>query len=481
MKSLSRRNFVALSGTAAAALAMTGLAGCSSDEEPPAGEDNGVALTVDTDLANMTWEQIVEEAKGQTVTFLAWGAGGADAFVQQYWDQLKTHVADNYQIDLQAIEYAQTEYEKIGTDIENGGRPTYDMFWYIGSMFAPFRAADGLFGNNWVTKLDNYKYLDPANPLVAFDGVNNTDNMEAPFQGCQPSLVYSQDKWSRELAWDATEGAEGAEVNGLFHNFSELAQWVKKHPGKFSYMDLTGAGNFHGILFLKSILSELTTDGNGGWKPVYDEVDDATTRRQKIQANIDAWWDWSNSAECSEEAFYEKASYVWAYLNELKPYLLQGDNGPLYVATAPEMMQYVIAGDLACTFTTCTSIASRVEAAPDAYMANPAIYMLQTSVGYWDYNVIMKNSPAKAACMVVANAMIDPAQQALAFETTGNGFNIDTTKLDAEQQAEFAATIEEMGALSPSADEVAQQGYVDKYGKVANWIASGWDQKVNRA
>ena len=93
----------------------------------------------------------------------------------------------------------------------------------------------------------------------------------------------------------------------------------------------------------------------------------------------------------------------------------------------------------------------------------------------------MKNSPSKAAAMVVSNAMLEPAQQALAFETTGNGFNIDVTKLDAEQQAEFNATVEEMGALSPTAEEVAQQGYVDKYGKVASWIASGWDQKVNRA
>ena len=474
MKTVSRRNFIALSGAAAASVAVAGLTGCSNNEKP-AGDPN--ALTVDANLAEMTWEQILEEAKGQTVTFLAWGSGGADAFVQKYWDQLKTYVADQYDIKLQLVEYAQAEYEKIGTDIENGGKPTYDLFWFTGAMFAPFRAADGLFGENWMTKLDSYKYLNPADPFVAFDGLNNTDNIESPFQGCQQMLVYSQDKWSRDLAWDASEG----EVKGLFHNFAELAQWVQKNPGKFSYMDLTGAGNFHGILLLKALLSELTDDGNGGWKTVYDEADDAAARRQKIQANIDAWWDWSNSADCTEEAFYEKAGYVWAYLNDIKPYLLQGDNGPLYIATAPEMMQYVIAGDLACTFTTCTSIASRVEATPDAYMANPGILMMQTSIGYWDYNVIFKNSPSKAAAMVVSNAMLEPAQQLLAFETTGNGYNVDVTKLDAEMQDEFAALIEEMGALSPSAEEVATNGYVDKFGKIANWIASGWDQKVNRA
>ena len=54
---MSRRKFVALSGSTAA-LAALGLAGCSSNEDDaPAGETT--TLTVDTDLANMTWEQIL--------------------------------------------------------------------------------------------------------------------------------------------------------------------------------------------------------------------------------------------------------------------------------------------------------------------------------------------------------------------------------------------------------------------------------------
>jgi spermidine/putrescine-binding protein len=145
------------------------------------------------------------------------------------------------------------------------------------------------------------------------------------------------------------------------------------------------------------------------------------------------------------------------------------------------MMQRVIAGDLACTFTTCTSVSERVKAAPDSYMPNPAIYMLQTSVGAWDYSIILSNAKAKAAAMVVANEMLDPSQQAIAFQTTGNGYNVDYGKLDAPQKKEFDDVISAMGTLSPSTEEIALQSYTDKFGVVAQWIPTGWVQKVQSA
>jgi ABC-type uncharacterized transport system YnjBCD substrate-binding protein len=470
MVSISRRRFLSIAAAGATLAATGGLFGCSSSQG-----SSSSSSSVSAEVGS--WDEILEKAKGQTVSFLAWGAGGADAYVQKYWEQLRDYVKDEYEITLELTEFTQAEYQKLLTDIENDSTPTYDMFWYIGSSLAALRSAGGVYEDEWVKDLANYDLLDQSNPYITFDGTQGTDDLESPFQGCNPSLVYSTDLWSHSLNWDETSDG----VNGLFHNFTELAEWVKKYPGKFTYMDLTGAGSFHGILFAKAILSELTDDGNGGWKTVYDESDDAATRRKKIQANIDDWYEWSNSSDASEEAFYDKASYLWAYLNELKPNLLQGDTGALYIATAPEMMQYVKAGDLACTFTTCTSVASRVDASPDSYMDDPAIYMLQTSVGYWDYNVIMKNSEVKEGAMVVCNAMLEPEQQMIAFETTGNGYNIDLSKLDSADKAAFEDLIADMGTLSPTSTEITEQSYADKYGKVAAWIASGWDAKVNRA
>ena len=478
---LSRRKFVALGSAAAGMAAVAGLAGCSSGSgsaSASASASAAAGASVETSLASMTWDDVLAEAKGQTVTFLAWGSGGADPFVQQWWDKLAEDVKSKYDVTIEYSEFDQAEYAKITTDLENGSDATYDIFWYTGAMTAPIRATGkGVFGENWVTKLANYKYLDPKNNYVTFDGAAPTDGEESPFQGLNPSLVYSTDLWDHKIGWD--QEANGKK--GLPSNFTELAQWTATNPGKFTYMDLTGAGSFHGLFFLKAILAELTSDGNGGWKAVYDEGDSADARRKKIEDNIEQWYTWSSGSDASEEAFYEKADYLWAFLNEIKPNLLQGDGGPAYMATAPDMMQRVIAGDLACTFTTCTSVSERVAAAPDSYMPNPAIYMLQTSVGAWDYAVIMSNAKAKAAAMVVCNEMLDPSQQAIAFQTTGNGYNVDYDLLDTNQKKEFDDTIAAMGILSPSTEEIAQQSYVDKFGKVAAWIPTGWDKYVQSA
>lgn len=476
MKSMSRRNFVTLMGAAAGTIAAgSALSGCGNSGSNSNSSTSN--KSVDTDVKNMSWDDVLKEAKGQTVTFLAWGSGGADSFVQQFWNDLKTKVKSEYDITLEPVEYSEAEYQKITTDITNGASATYDMFWYTGAMIAPIRAVDGVFDNEWITKLPNYKYLDTANDNVTFDGADKVDGKESPFQTLNPSLVYSTDSWDHSLAWNATSGSK----KGLPHNFTELASWVKENPGKFSYMDLTGKGSFHGLFFLKAILAELTDDGKGGWKAVYDESDSASARRKKIQENIEKWYEWSASSEASESAFYEKASYLWAYLNEIKTNLMQNNGAPMYMATAPDMMNYVKSGDLACTFTTCTSVSARVASAPDSYMANPAIYMLQTSVGAWDYSVIMQNSKNKAASMVIANAMLDPDMQSSAFKTTGNGYNVSYDKLDSSQKEAFDAVFKEMGTLSPTATEIEQQSYTDKFGKVAKWISSGWDQKVNKA
>jgi ABC-type uncharacterized transport system YnjBCD substrate-binding protein len=426
----------------------------------------------------MSWDDILAEAKGKSVTFLAWGAGGADPYVQKWWEHLTEEVKKKYDITLTCVEQDQAETQKLTTDIESKLDATYDLFWGLGSAMAPLRAVNGLWGGNqWLTKLDNYKYLDPSNNFVVFDGTVDINGEEVPFQGLNPSLVCSGDSWNPALAWDASEGS----VKGLFHNFTELAQWVKANPGQFTYMDPTGQGAFHSMSFFKEALAELTSDGKGGWKTVYEASDSAADRRKKIQDNIDDWYTWGTSSEASEAAFIERADYLWAFLNEIKPNLLQGDGAALYPATAPEMREYVNAGELACVFTTCTQVSNRVADAPANYPANPAIYMLDTTVGSWDYAIITANSKNKAAAMVVANEMIDPTMQLYAFETTGNGYNIDPALAGAETEKAFADAIAGMGALTSTVEDIAAKSYTDKFGPIAAFLPAGWTQKVANA
>lgn len=473
-KSISRRKFMCLAGIVGASTALS-LAGCSNSGSDTSGDASETSLTVDENFAEMSWDDILAEADGQELTFCAWDT---DVMVVQWWDYLQTYMADNYNITLNYVSDDSANEERILTDVENGVDATIDLFWGMGASMTRYMEVDGLFGNEWVNVLPNSQYLDPDDGRVTFDGTQETNAMEAPFQTLNPSLVYSQDLWDHSLAWDETND----EIGGLFHNFTELYQWVQLYPGKFTYMDPNGSGSFHARCFMKAILVELTDDGNGGWTAVYDEEDDEDTRREKIEAHNEEWYEWITSDEASEEAFYERAAYVWAYLNDLEPYLLQGDSGALYAADATTMMSYVTAGDLACTFTTCTSISSRIEENPSAYMSNPQIYMLQTSIGVWDYVVITSNSTKKAAALVVANAMLDPEQQAYAFGLTGNGYNVSYDLLDADQQAAFDEVFDSfIEGTSPSVEEIALNSYSDLTGGVNSWLVTGWDQYVNRA
>ena len=82
---LSRRKFIALGGATAGIAALSGLVACSSGGSSSSAAASSVAASssatasassgsggkVDTDLAKMSWEDILAEAKGQTVTFLA--------------------------------------------------------------------------------------------------------------------------------------------------------------------------------------------------------------------------------------------------------------------------------------------------------------------------------------------------------------------------------------------------------------------------
>ena len=483
---LSRRKFVTLSGTVAGAMALAGMAGCTSGSGSASGSassksasasasaSSAAAKSVENDFASMSWDDVLAEGKGKKVTFLAWGAGGADPYVQQWWEHLTEDVKKKYSIELTCVEQDQAETQKLTTDIESKLDATYDLFWGLGSSMTALRKVNGLWGGNaWLEKLPNYKFLDPANNFVTFDGVVDVKGEEVPFQGLNPSLVCSKDKWDPSLEYTAEKG--------IFHNFTELAEWVKLHPGQFTYMDPTGAGAFHSMSFFKEALSELTSDGKGGWKTVYDAGDDIATRRKKIQANIDDWYKWGTSSDASEAAFIEKADYLWAFLNEIKPNLKQGDGGAMYPATAPEMREYVNAGELACVFTTCTQVSNRVADAPANYPANPAIFMLDTTIGSWDYAIITANSKHKAAAMLVANEMIDPDNQLYAFTTTGNGYNIDPAKAGDSVKKAFDDAVAGMGALTSSVSAITEKSYTDKFGPIAAFLPAGWTQKVQKA
>ena len=444
-------------------------------QEPPQ-----AAKSVETDLAKMTWDEVLAEAKGQSVTLNVYDA---DTQVAKYWDSI-VEKAKEFDIDVTIVSETSDTDARMISDYQNGSVATYDMTWgYYGGSFKAYHDAECLWGDNgeqWVKYLPNSKYIDWQSNSYKYDCGLPTNYMKAPLMGLTPMLIYLSTEYDASLAWDETRADEnGKTIYGLFHNLTELHQWVQKYPGKFTYLDLTGSGAFHGKCFIKSILYELTDDGNGGWKAVYEESDDLATRYEKIEANAQMWYEWVNSSEATQEAFAKKASYLWAYLNDIEPYLLQGDNGALYGSDAYAMADYVNSGVLATSFTTSFSISPKLQNDPSYLSGAGQAYMMQTSVFAADYMVITKNSDAKAACMVLADLMLDPTVQADGFAVTGNTYNLDLSKLSAEDSAYFDSIFERLlPGTTPSAEDLTNCSHVDIGGSIGAWLNDCWTQYV---
>ena len=436
--------------------------------------------SVETDLAHMTWEEILEEAKGQDVVLNVYDA---DTQVAKYWNTI-AELAKDYDIDVTLVSETADTDARMVADYEAGDVASYDMSWgYYGYAFKPFHDAGlvwGDDGNQWVKYLPNTKYVDYEANTYQYDCGLPVNYMQSPLMGLTPMLLYLSTAYDASLAWDETRTAEdGSTVCGLFHNLSELYQWVQLYPGKFTYLDLAGSGAFHGKCFVKSVIYELCDDGNGGWMPVYDEADDMATRYAKIEANAQQWYDWVNSDAATEEAFAEKAGYVWAYLNDIEPYLLQGDAGALYGSDAYAMADYVNSGVLATSFTTCFSISPKLQNDPSYLSGAGQAYMMQTSVFAADFMIIAKNSDAKAACMVLANLMLDPKVQADGFAVTGNTYNLDMSKLDAGDKAYFEEVFAGLiPGTTPSAEDLANYSHVDIGGNIGSWLTGCWTENV---
>lgn len=434
------------------------------------------AKSVETDLADMTWDEVLAEARGQRVTLNVYNA---DTQVAKFWDQL-VGLAGEYGIEVTIVsETADTDARMIA-DYASGDPATYDMTWgYYGYTFKAYHDAGCLWGDQqeqWVKYLPNAQYIDWESSSYQYDCGLPTNYMESPLMGLTPMLVYLSTEYDASLAWDASRpGEDGAAVYGLFHDLTELSQWVRLHPGRFTYLDLTGSGAFHGKCFLMSILYELTGDGDGGWKAVYDEADDQRTRYDKIEANAQAWYAWMAAPEANAETFAERAAYVWAYLNDLEPYLLQGDQGPLYGSDAYMMADYVNSKALATSFTTSFSISPKLDNDPSYLSGAGQAYMMQTSVFAADYLVITKNSASKAACMVLANLLLDPTVQADCFAMTGNTYNVDISRLSAEDATYFDTVFSALRpGTTPTAADLASSSHVNIGGNITAWLTDCW-------
>ncbi|MDR3304901.1 MAG: hypothetical protein LBS85_02560, partial [Clostridiales Family XIII bacterium] len=190
--------------------APAGSAGGGSSVQTDA--EAGAAKTVDADLAGMTWDEVFAEAEGDTLTFCAWGSGGADAMVQQYWDYIGQRAQDEYGITIEYVEDTAEDEQRFTADYENGADATIDMFWGASASITAMGAAGALWGDDgggWAKKLPNSENLDWTAADVLYNGAMPTDGYQSQFMKVTPAMVCAADRYDAALAWDASREGEG--------------------------------------------------------------------------------------------------------------------------------------------------------------------------------------------------------------------------------------------------------------------------------
>lgn len=352
--------------------------------------------TQELDLSSAEWDEIVEAARGTTVTFYGWGGDEN----RNNW--LNTTVADyvkeHYDIALEVVGMDINDIlSKLSGEKQAGSETgSIDMIWINGENF--YSAKDnGLLYGPFTGQLPNMEaYIDLQDPETLNDFCMPIEGYEAPYAKAQ--MVFFNDS---AVTPEAPASAE------------ELLEFCKKYPGKVTYPALP---DFTGSAFVRNIIYELC-----GWEQFQDMEADYDTVKAAIEPALD-------------------------YLRELNPYLW--NEGKTFPESSTTVDAMFADGELVMNmsygpFSVATGIAE------GTYTDTTRTFVFDNgTIGNTNYMAIAFNSPNKAGAMVVINAILSTELQLTQYEQLRELPVVSADKLSAEEQAAFDAVDLGKGVLS---------------------------------
>ncbi|MFZ0547890.1 MAG: ABC transporter substrate-binding protein [Candidatus Promineifilaceae bacterium] len=324
-------------------------------EEPPA-----TAKTVDADWPDMSWEEVVAEANGQSMDFCMWGGSdNGNAFITEW---LATRVQEEYNITINQVRVADTANcvnkvlgEKEAGRDEDG---TTDLVWINGENFKTMRQGDLLFGP-FSEDIPSSEYVDWSDPAVAFDFGVPVEGYEVPWASSQFVMIYNSET--------VPEPPTSVEA---------LITWVQDNPGRFTYI---APPNSSGSAFIRHFFYYVAD----GPEPFLEPFDQAV--------------------------YDEYAPQVWEILNDLEPSLWR--SGETYPESPTAMDDLLANGevDFAMGYGP-TRAQSNINAGTYPESIRTFVFD-EGTVGNTNYIAIPFNAPNKAAAMVVANFLLSVESQ----------------------------------------------------------------------
>ncbi|MDO0824957.1 ABC transporter substrate-binding protein [Desulfosporosinus nitroreducens] len=364
------------------------LTGCSSNSSAPAQDQ------ANKNPLNSDWTSIQSEAKGTTVNFYMWGG---DDRINTWVDTVVANsMKKDYGIIVNRVPMGPDEYlnKLIGEKQANKQEGSIDMVWINGENFRTARQANLLWGP-FADKVPNYqKYVDKTAPDIANDFGFPVEGYEVPYGKAQFVFAY-----------------DTAKVNNPPKSSLELLEWVKEHPGRFTYPELP---DFTGSVFVRNLMYELC----GGYQafPYTEQVNKETLNKQ-LQP-------------------------LWDYFGAIKGYLWR--QGKTYPSSVAALDQLFADGEVDITMTYNPAIFSgRIEQGLLPDTVRTSVWNNGT-IGNTHFLAIPFNAANKNGALVLADFMLSPEAQLSKYEPKnwGDLMALDLNKLDPQ-------LIQELKGINP--------------------------------
>lgn len=378
-------------------------------------------------IATMSWEDIVAEAHGQSLFFYMWGGSEAiNRYVSQY---LGRRLREEYGVTLEVVPVndASVFVNKVlgeqAAGIDTQG--SVDLVWINGENFRTMKEAELLFGP-FAGRLPNAEYVDFGDPAIAFDFGYPVEGYESPYGSAQMVMIHDS----------AAVGEPPGSVEALL-------EWIPANPGRFTY---PAPPDFTGSAFVRHIFYYAA----GGYENLLGPFD--------------------------QELYDAVAPGAWDLLNALEPYLWR--EGDTYPETATALEDLFANGEVFFDMAYNPAEAANL-VAQGRYPASTRTFVFdEGTIGNTHFVAIPYNSPHKAAAMVAANLILDPAAQ---FEKSkpevwGDLTVLSIDRLPEEWRRRFQNQERAPSVLSP---EVLSSHRVPEL--QADWlgaIESGWIENV---
>jgi len=347
------------------------------------------------------WGAVLNEAKGQTVYWHAWGGDPKiNAFIARIGDAaLARHGVTLQHVKLAATAdaVARVLAERDAGQNEGGA---VDLIWINGENFAAMKEKGLLFGP-FAESLPNWGFVDTAGkPATVTDFTLPTEGFESPWAMAQ--LVFEYDS---------------AVLPTPPRALAALRDWIKANPGRFTYPQ---PPDYLGLTFLKQVL--------------YGTLADPAI----MQAPLDP---------AQKDAVLAP---LWAFLDDIHPSLWR--EARAFPENEPALGQLLADGEVTVSFAFNPGRASAEIAAGTLADSIRTFTFEGGTIGNASFVAIPFNAAHRAGAQVIANLLLDPALQASAQDPDILGFQtvLNLAALPAEDRARFAALKLGPATLAPA-------------------------------